>query len=201
MDHTIPSRLEQQVRFLLEVDQLKEIFRRAVLTRSRRRENDAEHSWHLCVCVLLLAEHANLPDLDVLKVLKLVIVHDLVEIDAGDTFAYDTAGMAGQHEREARAADRIFGLLPEDQGRAFRALWDEFEARETPEACFAAAVDHFQPMLLNANTEGQSWRTHGVTYSQVIARNQHVSQGSAALWAYATRMVREAVERGHLAAE
>jgi putative hydrolases of HD superfamily len=192
-------RLEQQVRFIVEVDQLKEIFRRTVLTRSRRRENDAEHSWHLCLCVLVLAEHAGVPDLDVLRVLKMVIVHDLVEIDAGDTFAYDTAGMAGQHEREARAADRIFGLLPEDQARGFRALWDEFEARETPEARFAAAVDRFQPMLLNAHTEGHAWRQHGVTYPQVVARNQHVEQGSPALWAYAARMIAEAVERGHLA--
>src|SRR5512147_3244106 len=119
MDTPIPPRLEQQVRFLVEADQLKEVFRRTVLTRSRRRENDAEHSWHLCLCALVLAEHANLPGLDLLRVLKMVILHDLVEIDAGDTFAYDTAAMAGQHEREARAADRIFGLLPEDQGRAF----------------------------------------------------------------------------------
>jgi 5'-deoxynucleotidase YfbR-like HD superfamily hydrolase len=122
-----------------------------------------------------------------------------VEIDAGDTFAYDAAGMVGQHEREARAADRLFGLLPEDQATTFRALWDEFEARETPEARFAAAVDRFQPMLLNARTEGHAWRAHGVTYPQVIARNQHVAQGAAALWAYAARMVKEAVEQGHLA--
>src|SRR5512142_66155 len=196
----ITPRLEQQVRFLVEVDRLKEIFRRTVLTQSRRRENDAEHSWHLCLCVLVLAEHANVPDLDVLRVLKMVVVHDLVEIDAGDTFAYDAAGQLGQHERAARAADRIFGLLPDDQGRAFRALWDEFEARETPEARFAAAVDRLQPMLLNAHTEGHAWRTHGVTHPQVVARNQHVAEGSAALWAYAARMVKEAVERGHLAA-
>ncbi len=193
-------RLERQIGFLVEADRLKEVLRRTVLTQSRRRENDAEHSWHLCLCVLVLAEHAAVPDLDVLRVLKMVILHDLVEIDAGDTFAYDTAALAGQHEREARAADRIFGLLPEDQARAFRALWDEFEARETPEARFAAAVDRFQPMLLNARTEGHAWREHGVTYEQVIARNQHVEQGAPALWAYAARMVKEAVERGHLAA-
>jgi len=198
MDPAIPPRLEQQIRFLLEVDQLKEVFRRTVLTRSRRRENDAEHSWHLCLCVLVLAEHAAAPGLDVLRALQMVILHDLVEIDAGDTFAYDTAGMVGQHEREARAADRIFGLLPEDQGRAFRALWDQFEARQTPEARFAAAVDRFQPMLLNAHTEGHAWRTHGVTHPQVVARNRHVAEGSPALWAYAARMVKEAVARGHL---
>jgi len=193
-----PSRLARQVAFVVEVDRLKEVFRQTVLTRSRRPENDAEHSWHLCLCVLVLAEHANVPDLDVLRVLRMVIVHDLVEIDAGDTFAYDTAGMAGQHEREARAADRIFGLLPDDQARDFRALWDEFEARQTPEARFAAAVDRFQPMLLNAHTEGHAWRKHGVTSPRVMARNAQVADGSVALWEYASRMVAEAVEKGHL---
>jgi putative hydrolase of HD superfamily len=192
------ARLEQQVRFILEVDRLKEILRQTVLTQSRRRENDAEHSWHLALCALVLAEHANVP-VDVLKVLKMVVLHDLVEIDAGDTFAYDTAGLAGQHAREALAADRVFGLLPEDQGRAFRALWDEFEARETPEARFAAALDRFQPMLLNAHTEGYAWRQHGVTHPQVVGRNAHVAEGSTALWAYVARMIAEAVERGHLA--
>jgi putative hydrolase of HD superfamily len=192
------SRLARQVQFIVEVDRLKEIFRQTVLTASRRPENDAEHSWHLCLCVMVLAEHANVPDLDVLRVLRMLIVHDLVEIDAGDTFAYDAAGAAGQHEREARAADRIFGLLPDDQARDFRALWDEFEARQTPEARFAAAMDRFQPMLLNACTEGHAWRKHGVTYPRVMARNAGVAEGSTALWEYAARMVAEAVERGHL---
>jgi putative hydrolase of HD superfamily len=201
MDAAIPApspRLEQQIRFIVEVDRLKEIFRQTVVTQSRRRENDAEHSWHLALCVIVLAEQANVP-VDVLKVLKMVIVHDLVEIDAGDTFAYDAAGQAGAHEREARAADRIFGLLPEDQARAFRALWDEFEARETAEARFAAAVDRFQPMLLNAHTEGHAWKKHGVTHPMVVKRNAHVAEGSTALWAYVARMIGEAVERGDLA--
>ncbi len=192
------SRLAQQVEFIVEVDRIKEVLRQTVLTRSRRRENDAEHSWHLCLCALVLAEHADLPGLDLLRVLKMVILHDLVEIDAGDTFAYDAAGQAGQHDREARAADRIFGLLPEDQGRAFRQVWDEFEARETPEARFAAALDRFQPMLLNARTEGHAWRLHGVTHRQVVTRNAHIGQASTALWEYVSGMIRQAVERGHL---
>src|SRR5437879_2714104 len=121
------SRLSQQIAFLVECDKLKEIFRQTVNTQSRRAENDAEHSWHLCLCVIVLAEHANTPRLDVLRVLKMLILHDLVEIDAGDTFAYDTARMVDQHAREAVAADRIFGLLPADQAKEFRALWDEFE--------------------------------------------------------------------------
>ncbi len=193
------ARLARQVAFLVEVDRLKEVFRQTVLTGSRRRENDAEHSWHLCLCVLVLAEHANAPDLDVLRVLRMLIVHDLVEIDAGDTFAYaDAATIAGQHDREARAADRIFGLLPGDQARELRALWDEFEERRTPEARFAAAVDRFQPMLLNAHTEGHAWRQHRVTFPRVMARNATIAEGSAAVWEYAARLVAEAVEKGHL---
>lgn len=193
-----PDRLARQVRFLVEVDRLKEILRQTVLTGSRRRENDAEHSWHLCMCALVLAEHADAPALDLSRVLRMLIVHDLVEIDAGDTFAYDEAARAGQHEREARAADRIFGILPEDQARELRALWDEFEARRTPEARFAAAVDRFQPILLNACTEGHAWRKHGVTAPRVLARNAMVAESSTALWEYAARMIAEAVARGHL---
>jgi putative hydrolase of HD superfamily len=195
---SVRERLARQVRFIVEVDKLKEIFRQTLVINSRRAENDAEHSWHLCLIVLTLAEHANSPGLDVLRVLKMLIIHDLVEIDAGDTFAYDTAAMATQHEREAAAADRVFGLLPPDQTRAFRALWDEFEARQTPEAKFAAAVDRFQPMLLNCHTEGAAWRRHGVTRDRVIARNSHIAEGSAALWDYAAAMIEQTVTAGHL---
>jgi putative hydrolase of HD superfamily len=193
------SRLARQIEFIVEVDKLKDIFRQTLTTRSRRAENDAEHSWHLCLCVIVLAEHANVPSLDVLRVLKLLIVHDLVEIDAGDTFAYDTARMADQHARESIAADRIFGLLPPDQALEFRALWDEFEERKTAESRFAAAVDRFQPMLLNCRTEGAAWRRHGVTHDRVLARNAYVADGAKPLWEYAIRMVQEAVDAGHLA--
>ena len=192
------ARLAQQVRFIIEVDKLKEVFRQTLLTQSRRNENDAEHSWHLCLIVLVLSEHANSPKLDVLRVLKMLLIHDIVEIDAGDTFAYDTARIADQPEREARAADRIFGLLPEDQCREFRALWDEFEQRATPEAKFAAAIDRFQPVLQNCLTEGTAWRQHGVTSDRVIARNRHIADGSAELWTYAARMIADAVNAGHL---
>ncbi len=196
----VNSRLVQQIGFIREVDRLKEIFRQTVLINSRRAESDAEHSWHICLMVLVLAEHANSPGLDVLRVLKMLLVHDIVEIDAGDTFAYDTARMADQHAREVKAAERLFGLLPSDQAAEFRALWDEFEARETPEARFAAAVDRFQPMLLNCATEGSAWQRHGVTSDRVIARNRHIADGSAAVWAYAAEMIREAVAHGHLKA-
>ncbi|MBE2213625.1 MAG: HD domain-containing protein [Opitutaceae bacterium] len=195
---SIPERLARQVAFLVECDRLKEIFRQTLNTQSRRQENDAEHSWALCLFVITLAEHSNTP-VDVLRILKMLLIHDLVEIDAGDTFAYDTARMADQHEREARAADRIFGLLPPDQGAEFRGLWDEFEAKQTPESKFATAVDRFQPMLLNCLTEGAAWRRHGVTQHQVVARNAHVAQGSQAMWEFIAAKVNEAVQAGHLA--
>ena len=193
------ARLEQQVRFIVEVDKLKEVFRQTVVTQSRRAENSAEHSWHFALMVVVLAEHANDSRLDVLRVLKMVLIHDLVEIDAGDTFAYDTKNMADQHAREAHAADRIFGLLPADQAGEFLALWDEFEARQTPEAKFAAACDRFHPMLLNCHTEGHAWRKHGITQDRVLARNAHTAEGSRALWDYAVRMIDDAVAKGHLA--
>ncbi len=196
MEHT---RLEKQVQFILEVDRLKEIFRQTVCTQSRRAENDAEHSWHICLAVIVLAEHANSPGMDVLRVLKMLLIHDLVEIDAGDTFAYDSAGMAGQHDREAKAADRIFGLLPVDQAGEFRALWDEFEEKKSLESCFANAIDRFQPVLLNTSTEGFAWQRHKVTADRVIARNSHIAKGSAALWEEALKRINEAVRDHHLA--
>ena len=200
VDFTAATRLARQIEFIVEVDRLKEIFRQTLTTQSRRRENDAEHSWHLCLAAMVLAEHANGPQVDVLRVLKMLIVHDLVEIDAGDTFAYDTAAMADQRERETRAAERIFGLLPPDQARDFRALWEEFEDKTTAEAKFATSLDRFQPMLLNCRTEGAAWRRHGVTHDRVLARNAHVADGCVALWEYAVRMLQEAVDAGHLAA-
>ncbi len=187
------------MRFILEADKLKEVFRQSRLTQSRRRENDAEHSWHLCLMVIVLGEHADVPALDRLRVLKLLLLHDLVEIDAGDTFAYDTTALAHQRERETRAADRLFGLLPPDQAAEFRALWEEFETRATPEAVLAAALDRLQPMFLNAHTEGAAWRQHGVTSGQVLARAGEIRAGSAPLWDYAAQMIAGAVAAGHLA--
>ena len=198
MSPTTATRRARQVEFIVECDKLKEIFRQTINTRSRRAENDAEHSWHFCLCVVVFAEHANAA-IDVLRVLKMAIVHDLVEIDAGDTFAYDAAAMVNQHQREAIAADRIFGLLPVDQAREFRALWDEFEARTTPEAKFAHACDRFQPMLLNARTEGGSWCAHGITHDQAQRRGAPVADGSTILWEAIEQMLCEAVTAGHLA--
>lgn len=188
------ERLERQIKFIIETDKLKEVFRQTLCTQSRRFENSAEHSWHFALMIIVLAEHSNVP-VDVLRVLKMVLIHDLVEIDAGDTYAYDTKNMADQHEREARAADRIFGLLPADQAAEFRALWDEFEARTTPEAKFAAACDRFHPMLLNCLTGGETWKKHGVTHDKVVARNQHAREGSVALWHYAAQMLNDAMAK------
>lgn len=186
------ARLAQQIAFISECDRLKEVFRQTRNTRSQRRENDAEHSWHLCLSAIVLAEHANEPKPDVVCVLKMLIVHDLVEIDAGDTFGYDTAGQATQHERESAAADRIFGLLPGDQAREFRALWDEFEAQQTPEARFALACDRFQPVLLNCFAQGGTWKALNIPLERVIDRNRHIAAGSAALWQAVEPMIRQA---------
>src|SRR5262249_49152099 len=152
-------------------------------SQSRRPENDAEHTWALCLFAIALVEHSNVP-VDLLKILKMLVIHDIVEIDAGDTFAYDVSGLADKHDRETLAADPIFGLLPPDQEKAFRALWDEFEAQRTPEAKFAMAVDRIQPMLLNCLTEGASWRCHGITEANVLERNAVMADGSVGLWQY-----------------
>jgi putative hydrolase of HD superfamily len=198
MKESAAARLVRQVAFIAECDKLKEIFRQTINSQSRRAENDAEHSWAFALCVIVLAEHAN-EKIDVLRVLKMAVIHDLVEIDAGDTFAYDAKAVAQQHDREALAADRIFGMLPADQAKEFRALWDEFEARTTPEAKFAHACDRFQPMLLNTRTEGGSWRTHGITLDRARQRAAPVTDGSQVLWEKIEALLQEAVAAGHLA--
>lgn len=192
------DRLERQMRFLFEIDKLKEVLRRTRLPGSQRRENSAEHSWHITLMAVVLAEHARPAGLDVLRVVKMLLIHDLVEIDAGDTFGYDTAGHADKREREVRAAERIFGLLPVDQGGEFRALWDEFEAGETPTAKFALAMDRLGAVILNYASDGGSWREHGVTADRVYARNETIGRGAPDLWTYAARLIDEAVAKGHL---
>lgn len=175
------KRLEQQLRFLLEADKEKNIGRQTWLSDGSRKENDAEHAWHLALMAILLREHAN-EEVDVLKTVTMVLIHDIVEIDAGDTYAYDTAAQSTAHQREKQAAERLFGLLPEDQGQKLRALWEEFEARETPEAKFARTLDNFQPMMLNAASEGKGWVEHSVRLSQVLGRNERTAEGSSVLW-------------------
>jgi putative hydrolases of HD superfamily len=191
------NRLQQQIDFILEIDKVKHVLRQTHLPGDHRRENDAEHSWHFAAMALLLAEYAE-GDIDVLRVVRMALMHDLVEIDAGDTFAYDVKGNEGKLERERAAADRIFNLLPEDQAVDLRELWEEFEAQESPESKYAAALDRLQPILMNFESEGAAWKKHGITADRVIERNQHIEAGAPALWVYAENLIREAVKRGYL---
>ena len=177
------ERLEQQFQFILEADKEKRIGRQTWLADGSRKENDAEHAWHLALMTVLLSEYANEP-IDVLKTVTMVLIHDIVEIDAGDTYAYDMVGQATAHEREQKAARRLFGLLPPDQGEKMKALWEEFEARETPEAKFARSMDNCQPMMLNAASGGKGWIEHGVRLSQVLKRNARSAEGSEVIWDY-----------------
>lgn len=175
------ERLNAQLRFLLEVDKLKRILRQSLLVDGSRRENSAEHSWHVSLVALVLAGRCD-PPVDVGHVVELCLVHDLVEIDAGDTFCYDAGANLDREERERRAADRLFGLLPDDQGRELRALWEEFEAGETPDARFAVALDRLQPLLNNHHSNGGSWVAHGIARSQVLARMRPIESGLPAAW-------------------
>jgi len=188
------ERVVRQIGFIEELDRLKGVLRRTQLIDGSRRENSAEHSWHLALMALLLAEYAD-ERVDVARVVALLLVHDVVEIDAGDTFAYDDPAVSGQAARERRAAERVFGLLPPDQAAVMRDLWDEFEARQTPEARFAVALDRLQPMLHNYRAEGGTWRTYGVALEQVLDRAQPIAEASATLWAY----TRDLLERSHAA--
>lgn len=191
-------RLQQQLNFLMEIDQLKQVERQTSITGGSRRENTAEHSWHLAMYALVLQEWSN-ADVNIAHVLALCLVHDIVEIDAGDTFAYDTSGYADKVEREQKAADRLFGLLPDDQRDRLRSLWNEYEAQETPESQFANAVDRMQPAMLNHHAGDESpWKRHGVTYPQAMKRLGPIGDGSSALWSHTEMLINEARERGHL---
>lgn len=196
-EQTSDGRLKQQIRFILEIDRLKSVVRRSYVIDSRRRETDAEHSWHLAVMAMVLAEYADEP-VDVSRVIKMVLLHDIVEIDAGDVFLYDEAGNRDKAVRERRAAERIFGLLPKDQARELRETWSEFEARETPDARFAASLDRLMPLLHNYTTQGSTWREHGVTGDRVLARNAVIGEGSETLWQLARSLVEDAMEKGYL---
>ncbi|MCD7818643.1 MAG: HD domain-containing protein [Lachnospiraceae bacterium] len=177
------KRIRQQFEFCLEMDKEKLIGRQTYLADGKRKENDAEHAWHMAVMTLVLSEYAN-EEIDVLKTISMLLIHDVVEIDAGDTYAYDEEGKKTQHQRELSAADRLFGLLPTDQGKKMRALWDEFEACETPEAKFARTMDNIQPAMLNAAADGKAWAEKGVRLSQILGRNKNTADGSEALWNY-----------------
>ena len=179
-----PERIEKQFEFLKEIDKEKNIFRQTYLADGKRKENDAEHAWHMALFVMVLSEYAN-EDIDVLKTMKIVLIHDLIEIYAGDTYAYDSKGNESKRERELAAADRLFNILPKDQAEEFRALWDEFEENITPEARFANTMDKIQPLMLNNASKGRSGEEHDVHASQVYGRNEKTHLGSEELWKYA----------------
>lgn len=192
------ERLEKQLALIVEIDQLKAVLRRTrVKSDGARLENSAEHSWQVALMALLLEEHANEP-VDVAKVVKMLLIHDVVEIDAGDTFVYDLEAAKQQHQKELKAAERIFGMLPDDQRETLMALWLEFEEGENPEARYGKALDRMLPMLLNYHSEGQSWKEHGVRYEQALTVNSKIEKGSALLWQKVQAMLSEAAEKGWL---
>lgn len=191
------ARLERQLAFILELDKEKNILRQTHLSDYSRRENDAEHAWHMAVMLYLLKEYANEP-FDLAKAMMMALIHDVVEIDAGDTYAYDEEAKKTQAEREAKAAERIFGLLPEDQRDELRALFEEYEAQETPEAHIVRSMDSLQPLLLNDKTEGRDWRSHGVRMEQVIRRQEPGRLGSEKIWEFSRALIERNTREGKI---
>ncbi len=189
--------LLRQIEFIKEVDKLKYILRKTKLFHSDRNENDAEHSWHLALMAMVLAEHSNVP-VDLLRVIKMLLIHDIVEIDAGDTFIYDSRKNHDNTLEERVAAQRIFGLLPEPQAEELITIWEEFEAQETNEAKFARAMDRLEPLLQNTSNNGGTWAEFGVTYDQVIAKKQVMARGSDTIWQYAEQLINDSVTSGIL---
>lgn len=192
------SRIDKQFEFLLEADKEKFIQRDTLKSDGETFENDAEHAWHMAIMCLLLGEYAN-EDIDLLKTISMILIHDIVEIDAGDTYAYDDEGKKSQRERELKAADRLFGLLPDDQGKKFRALWEEFEEGKTAEARFAHTMDNVQPAMLNNSTDGKRWAKNKVKLSQILERNKNTADGSKTLWEYSfNNFISPNVEKGRI---
>ena len=192
--------LARRIRFALEADRLKGVLRRTRLVDGSRHENSAEHSWHLAILAMLLADTAG-PQVDAARVVRMLLVHDLIEVDAGDTFAFDTAGYLDKSDRERAAADRLFGLLSREQRDELRALWEEFEAEATPDARFAVAMDRFQPLLLNFYGGGGSWAEHGISRAQVLRRMAPIEHGAPALWPFVLRVVDRACAAGWIASD
>lgn len=192
------DRLDKQFDFIRELDKEKFIGRQTYLTDGVRKENDAEHAWHMAVMTLILSEYSNEP-IDILKTISMILIHDVVEIDAGDTYAYDENAKKTQAEREKKAAKRIFGMLPEGQREKFENLWIEFEERKTPEARFARAMDNIQPMMLNSATDGKAWEEHKVHLEQILKRNEITPTGSEKLWEYAKeKFIDKNVKKGKI---
>lgn len=193
------NRLHRQIGFIREIDKLKHVLRQSLLMDASRQENDAEHTWHIAMMGMIMLEHSAEPGLDLTVVLKMLLIHDIVEIDAGDTFAYDESGYVDKFQREQVAANRIFGLLPDDQRDELISLWLEFEAGDTMESRYATSIDRLQPLLHNYYTSGAAWQRHGVRSSQVLARITKMAISVPALYDYAVWLVGDAVAKGYLA--
>ena len=191
------DRLKEQMDFALEIDKEKNIFRQTHLSGMGRNENDAEHAWHMAIMAYLLKEYSN-EEIDIAKVMIMCLIHDIVEIDAGDTYAYDEEGKKTQKAREQAAKERIFGLLPEDQREELSGIFDEFEAFETPEAKFAGAMDNLQPLMLNNSNDGSDWKAHGVNSTQVYGRQSTTAKGSKKLFEYTDKILKENIEKGNI---
>jgi len=194
----VNDRLIKQIQFIVEVDKLKHVYRQTLLMDGSRNENDAEHSWHLSIMAILLSEYAEDKSINILRVIKMVIIHDLIEIYAGDTFCYDEEAGKDKPQREKAAAGRLFNMLPADQSEEFHSLWEEFEDRVTSEAKFAAALDRIQPLLHNYHTNGHTWRKYNIKSDKVYERNIHVKEASGALWEYISMMIEDCIEKGLL---
>ena len=192
------DKLQKQIEFIIEVDKLKKICRQSIITDSSRAENDAEHSWHLALMAIVLKEYANENDLDLLKVIKMVVIHDIVEIDAGDTYIFDVEGYKDKSEREIKAAERIYSILPDEQGKELKSLCEEFEARETNEAKFAASLDRLEPLILNSKTKGHTWKKHNISSDKVKEKNVHVQEGSKQLWSLTNELIEDCILKGYL---
>lgn len=192
------DKLKQQLEFLIEVDKMKNILRQTLLVDKSRRENDAEHSWHFALMAMTLFEYAGSPKVDINRVIRMALVHDLVEIYAGDTFAYDTAGYESKDKREQEAADKLFSMLPIEQGIEFRCLWEEFDAMETPDSIYASAIDRLQPFINNYKTEGHTWVMHKVTSDKVYKRMETVKHALPELWEFVEYVIADSIKKGYI---
>ncbi len=193
-----PIRLSKQMDFIAETDKLKQVIRESWLVDASRKETDAEHSWHIAIMAVILGEYANQPTINLFKVIKMLLIHDIVEVDAGDTFIYDMEHAKDKTDRETKAANRLFALLPSDQQQEFHKLWEEFEAQDTPEARYARTIDSMQPLLLAYLNGGQSWKIHNIIKSQIVDAKKHMETGSKILWEYTQEILDDAVKKGIL---
>lgn len=192
------ERFQKQLDFIIEIDKAKQVLRNTLLADASRCENDAEHMWHMAVGAIVLSEYTDGKKPDMLKVLKIILLHDVIEIYSGDTFAYDAKGQVGKADREREAAEKLFARLPEDQAAEYKSLWDEFEDGVTNEARFALAMDSFMPILHNYITKGQQWRRFDISSKQVLTKNERIAKSSGFLWKYIQAIVEDSVKKGYL---